>query len=149
VDTESGKAVVEKIITIDDAGTILNPLLAEGQRHGGIAQGIAQALLRGVVYDADGNPLTATFADYASPVGGRAAQLHAATMETPTTSTRSGPRASARPAPSAPPRPCRARSSTPCRHLGIRHIDMPATPRAGVDGDPHGARDNGQNGSNA
>ncbi|HXV93588.1 MAG TPA: xanthine dehydrogenase family protein molybdopterin-binding subunit, partial [Pseudonocardia sp.] len=45
VDVESGKAVVDRIVTVDDAGTVLNPLLAEGQRHGGIAQGIAQALL--------------------------------------------------------------------------------------------------------
>jgi aerobic carbon-monoxide dehydrogenase large subunit len=67
VDVESGKAVVDRIVTIDDAGPVLNPLLAEGQRHGGIAQGISQALLEEVVYDADGNPLTATFADYAFP----------------------------------------------------------------------------------
>ncbi len=78
VDVESGKAVVDRIVTVDDAGPVLNPLLAEGQRHGGIAQGISQALLEEVVYDEDGNPLTATFADYGVPVGGRAAQLHAA-----------------------------------------------------------------------
>ncbi len=57
----------DRIITVDDAGPVLNPLLADGQRHGGIAQGIAQALLEEVVYDEDGNPLTATFADYAFP----------------------------------------------------------------------------------
>ena len=65
------------MITVDDAGMVLNPLLAEGQRHGGIAQGAAQALLEEVVYDADGNPLTATFADYPVPLGDRAAQLRA------------------------------------------------------------------------
>ena len=75
VDVESGKAVVDRIVTVDDAGPVLNPLLAEGQRHGGIAQGIAQALLEEVVYDADGNPLTATLRRLRVPVRGRAAQL--------------------------------------------------------------------------
>ena len=51
---------------MDDAGKILNPVLAEGQRHGGIAQGAAQALLEEVRYDPDGNPLTSTLADYAA-----------------------------------------------------------------------------------
>ena len=67
VDVETGKAVVVRIVTVDDAGPVLNPLLAEGQRHGGIAQGIAQALFEEVVFDADGNPLTASFADYGFP----------------------------------------------------------------------------------
>ena len=53
-----------RLVAVDDAGTILNPLLAEGQRHGGLAQGVAQALLEEVLYDADGNPQTSTLADY-------------------------------------------------------------------------------------
>src|SRR6185312_4880366 len=59
VDTETGKVVLKRVVAVDDAGTIINPLLAEGQRHGGIAQGAAQAFLEEVIYDADGNPLTA------------------------------------------------------------------------------------------
>ncbi len=51
---------------MDDAGRVLNPVLAEGQRHGGIAQGVAQALLEEMRYDAEGNPLTGTLADYAA-----------------------------------------------------------------------------------
>ena len=77
VDTETGKAVLRRVVTVDDAGTVINPLLAEGQRHGGIAQGAAQALLEEVVYDADGNPLTASFADYPFVLGHRGAQLRA------------------------------------------------------------------------
>jgi len=50
-------------VTVDDAGTVLNPVLAEGQRHGGIAQGVAQALLEEFIYDADANPLTASLAE--------------------------------------------------------------------------------------
>jgi len=65
VDTETGKVGLRRVVTVDDAGTVVNPLLAEGQRHGGIAQGAAQAFLEEAVYDPDGNPLTATFADRA------------------------------------------------------------------------------------
>ena len=64
VDTETGKVTLLRHIAVDDAGRIFNPLLAEGQVHGGIAQGVAQALLEEVVYDAEGNPLTSTLADY-------------------------------------------------------------------------------------
>ena len=103
VDVESGKAVVDRIITVDDAGPILNPLLAEGQRHGGIAQGIAQALLEEVVYDEDGNPLTATFADYGIPSAAELPSFDAARHgHAHPPSTRWGSRASARRAPSAP-----------------------------------------------
>ena len=56
---------MRRIVAVDDAGRILNPLLAEGQVHGGIAQGMAQALLEEVRYDDDGNPLTTNLADYA------------------------------------------------------------------------------------
>ena len=51
------------MVTVDDAGTVINPLLAEGQRHGGIAQGAAQALFEEIRYDAEGNPLTSTFSN--------------------------------------------------------------------------------------
>ena len=108
VDTETGQAVLRRLVAVDDAGTMLNPLLAEGQRHGGIAQGVAQALLEEVVYDADGNPLTASFADYPFLSADRGAELRAGRHgHARRRTTRWGPRASARPARSAPPRPCR------------------------------------------
>src|SRR3954454_12089717 len=64
LDVESGKAELVRLVAVDDAGTIINPLIAEGQRHGGFAQGVAQALLEEVLYDEDGNPTTSTLADY-------------------------------------------------------------------------------------
>ena len=57
-------ARVDEAWIVADAGTIVNPLLAEGQRHGGYAQGVAQALLEEVLYDSDGNPQTSTLSDY-------------------------------------------------------------------------------------
>jgi carbon-monoxide dehydrogenase large subunit len=84
VDTETGRAVLRRVITVDDAGLVLNPLLAEGQRHGGIAQGAAQALLEEFVYDAEGNPLTASFADYPIVSATELPSFELASMETPT-----------------------------------------------------------------
>lgn len=67
VDTETGKATVRKYVCVDDVGVQINPLLVEGQVHGGVAQGIGQALYEGAEYDDDGNLLTATLADYLLP----------------------------------------------------------------------------------
>ena len=129
VDTETGKVRLIRHVTADDAGTVLNPLLAEGQRHGGIAQGVAQALLEEMVYDADGNPLTGTLADYAAISGRGAAQLRAGRRaRRRRTSTRWGPRGSARPGRSGPVPAVQNAVIDAVSHLGVRHIDMPATP---------------------
>src|SRR5205085_11354841 len=67
VDVETGDARLIRFFAVDDCGRIINPLLAEGQIHGGIAQGTGQALYEEVVFDADGNPLTGSLLDYAIP----------------------------------------------------------------------------------
>ena len=129
VDTETGKAVLRRVVTVDDAGTVVNPLLAEGQRHGGIAQGAAQALLEEVVYDTDGNPLTTTFADYAFISATEVPSFELADMETPTSYNPLGAKGIGE---------AGTIGSTPAvqnaiidalAHLGVRHIDMPASPR--------------------
>ena len=103
VDTETGEARLLRLVACDDAGRVLNPLLAEGQRHGGLAQGAAQALFEEVAFDADGNPLTTNFADYAFPSAAELPSFELVDFATPPGSTHSGPRASASPAPSAQP----------------------------------------------
>ncbi|MGL4240193.1 MAG: xanthine dehydrogenase family protein molybdopterin-binding subunit, partial [Beijerinckiaceae bacterium] len=67
IDPETGVTAVAKWTAVDDFGTIINPLIVEGQVHGGIAQGVGQALLEGTVYDKNGQLLTATFMDYCMP----------------------------------------------------------------------------------
>ena len=67
VDTETGMVKIRKYACVDDIGKIVNPLIVEGQVHGGLAQGIAQALYEEAVYDADGNLTTGTFVDYLVP----------------------------------------------------------------------------------
>jgi carbon-monoxide dehydrogenase large subunit len=154
LDVESGKAVVDKIITIDDAGTILNPLLAEGQRHGGIAQGTAQALYEEVVYDADGNPLTATFADYGIPSAAELPSYTLLTMETPTHLNPIGAKGIGEAGTIGSTPAVQSAVCDAVSHLGIRHIDMPATPLrvwTAIHAAENGAAQNSsaQNGSNA
>jgi carbon-monoxide dehydrogenase large subunit len=67
VDRDTGQVRLDRCVWVDDAGTIVNPLLAEGQLHGSYCQGAGQALMEGVVYDADGQLLTASLMDYAVP----------------------------------------------------------------------------------
>jgi aerobic carbon-monoxide dehydrogenase large subunit len=67
IDKETGRVTLQKFIAVDDVGNVINPLLLDGQRHGGIAQGVAQALCEEVVYDDDGQLLTGTLSDYALP----------------------------------------------------------------------------------
>jgi carbon-monoxide dehydrogenase large subunit len=84
VDTETGKVKLARMVCVDDCGVVLNPLLVDGQRHGGIAQGVAQALMEEFAYDELGNPQTDNFVTY-SPIS--AAELPAfelVSMETPT-----------------------------------------------------------------
>ena len=67
VDTETGAVKIRSYVAVDDIGKVVNPLIVEGQVHGGVAQGIAQALFEEAVYDDDGNLITGTFVDYTLP----------------------------------------------------------------------------------
>jgi len=127
VDTETGKVVLRRMITCDDAGRILNPLVVEGQRHGGIAQGVAQALLEEVRYDDDGNPVTSNLADYAMISATELPAFELVLMETPTPANALGAKGIGESG---------TIGSTPAVHsavidalapFGVRHMDMPAT----------------------
>jgi carbon-monoxide dehydrogenase large subunit len=67
IDPDTGEVTIDKLVGVDDCGTIINPLIVDGQIHGGLAQGIGQALLENVVYDEDGQLVTGSFMDYAIP----------------------------------------------------------------------------------
>jgi carbon-monoxide dehydrogenase large subunit len=84
VDTETGAVVPLRHVAVDDAGTIINPLIAEGQVHGGVATGISQALYEEVLYDETGNPETATFASYCFPAATELPSFETVGMQTPT-----------------------------------------------------------------
>ena len=128
VDMETGKVELRRLVACDDAGRILNPNLFEGQVHGGMAQGVAQALLEEIAYDADGNPLTATLADYAAISACELPSFDLVHTETPTPMNELGAKGIGESG---------TVGSTPCvvnavvdalSPLGIRHVDMPTTP---------------------
>ena len=83
VDVETGHVKVEKFVVAEDAGRIINPMIAEGQVHGGIAQGIGNALLEEIVYDENGGILTATLADYLPPTAHEIPSIELHHIETP------------------------------------------------------------------
>jgi carbon-monoxide dehydrogenase large subunit len=84
VDRETGATRLQRLIAVDDAGRILNPMIAEGQVHGGIAQGVAQALLERIVYDEDGNLKTSNFMDYQVISAAELPSFEVTHIETPT-----------------------------------------------------------------
>ena len=84
VDVETGKVELERLVAVDDAGTLVNPLIAEGQVHGGVFTGVAQALFEEFAYDDEGNPLTGTLVGYAFPSTADLPGWEAIEMETPT-----------------------------------------------------------------
>ncbi|GGS81567.1 carbon-monoxide dehydrogenase large subunit [Planobispora rosea] len=86
VDTETGMVRIRSYVAVDDVGTVVNPLIVEGQVHGGIAQGVAQALFEEAVYDTDGNLLTTTMADYLIPSAADLPDFITDRTETPATS---------------------------------------------------------------
>ena len=84
VDAETGGVRIERFVAVEDAGLLINPMVAEGQVQGGIAQGIANALLEEIVYDAAGNVLTASLADFLPPTAREIPQIEILHLETVT-----------------------------------------------------------------
>jgi carbon-monoxide dehydrogenase large subunit len=128
IDRETGKVRLVRYLAVDDCGRVLNPMMVDGQRHGGIAQGVGQALFEEVLFDELGQPTTSTLGDYALP---RAADFPEFELDRTVTPT--------------PRNPLGAKGigeagtigSTPAivnavvdalSHLGVRHVDMPTTP---------------------
>jgi aerobic carbon-monoxide dehydrogenase large subunit len=128
VDVETGMADLVRHVTVDDSGKIANPLLAEGQIHGGIAQGVAQALYEEMAYDEDGNCLTGSLTSYAVPTAAELPMFETARTETPSPLNPLGAKGIGESG---------AIGATPAvwnavvdavSHLGVDNVDMPATP---------------------
>ena len=128
VNTETGKVTLVRHVTVDDAGIVVNPVLTEGQRHGGIAQGAAQALLEEMVYDADGNPLTGTLADYAAITATELPSFELLVSETPTPVNPLGVKGIGEAGTIGATPAVQNAVIDAVSHLGVRHIDMPTTP---------------------
>jgi carbon-monoxide dehydrogenase large subunit len=128
VDTETGQVKLSRMLTVDDAGRIVNPLLVEGQRHGGIGQGAAQALLEEVRFDVDGNPITANFADYGIISATELPDFELVTMETPTPMNPLGAKGIGESGTIGATPAVQSAVCDALAHLGVRHVDIPTTP---------------------
>ncbi|WP_028929863.1 xanthine dehydrogenase family protein molybdopterin-binding subunit [Pseudonocardia asaccharolytica] len=129
VDTQTGRVRPVRHVAVDDCGRILNPLLVEGQQHGGLAQGIAQALYEEVLFDAEGQPLTATLADYRMPSAADLCPFETATTETPTPLNVLGAKGIGESATIGSTPAVQNAVIDALSHLGVRHIDLPCTPQ--------------------
>jgi aerobic carbon-monoxide dehydrogenase large subunit len=127
VDTETGGVKLIRHVACDDAGTVINPLLLEGQIHGGIAQGAAQALLEEVRYDEDGNPITGNLADYAFITAAELPSFEVVAMETPTPINPLGAKGIGESGTIGSTPAVQSAVIDALSHLGVRHIDMPTT----------------------
>ncbi len=127
VDLDTGEVVLLKLFAGDDAGRILNPMLAEGQRHGGIAQGVSQALFESVLYDDQGNPITSTLADYAVPSAADLPDWDLVAMETPTPMNPLGAKGIGESGTIGSTPAVQSAVVDAVSHLGIDHMDMPLT----------------------
>ncbi len=128
VDIETGKARLLRLIALDDAGVLMNPLIAEGQRHGGLAQGAAQALLEEVLYDPDGNPITSTLASYPIVSATELPSFELVTTETPTSYNPLGAKGIGEAGTIGATPAVQSAVIDAVGHLGVRHIDMPTSP---------------------
>ncbi|MCP3912442.1 MAG: molybdopterin-dependent oxidoreductase, partial [Actinomycetia bacterium] len=128
VDTGTGEVKVRRFVAVDDCGHIINPLIVEGQVHGGLTMGLAPALYEEIVYNEDGQNLTGTFADYLVPTAVESPKWETGHTITPSPHHPLGAKGVGEsPTVGAPPAIANAVVDA-LWHLGVRHIDIPITP---------------------
>jgi carbon-monoxide dehydrogenase large subunit len=129
VDPETGFVTLDRYFGVDDYGTVINPMLTLGQVHGGLAQGIGQALLEHTVYDPDsGQLLSGSLMDYALPKAADLPDLNITLSGTPTNANPLGVKGAGQAGAMAAPQTVICAILDALAPLGVTHIDMPATP---------------------
>ncbi len=128
VDTETGRVTLERLVAVDDCGTVVNPTIVEGQVHGGLAQGIAQALFEEVRYDELGNPLTATLADYGVPSAAELPSFELGATETRSPRNPLGMKGVGESGTVGSTVAVQNAVVDALSPFGVRHVDMPLTP---------------------
>jgi aerobic carbon-monoxide dehydrogenase large subunit len=129
VDPETGAVRIDRFVAVDDLGMIINPLICEGQIHGGIAQGVGQALFENIVYDLDsGQLITGSFLDYCMPRAGDFPPIVSEMLEIPAKTNPLGIKGIGEAGTIAAPPTVVNAVLDALRHLGVEHIDMPLTP---------------------
>ena len=127
VDADTGQVTILRHIACDDAGTIVNPMIVDGQVHGGVASGIAQALMEEFSYDENGNPLTSTFMNYSIISATELPMFERVPMETPTPMNPLGAKGIGESGTIGATPAVQNAVVDALSHLGIRHVDIPVT----------------------
>jgi carbon-monoxide dehydrogenase large subunit len=128
IDRGTGQVKIRRFVAVDDCGTRINPMIVEGQIHGGLTMGMAPALLEQIIYDADGNNLTGTFMEYLLPTAVETPKWETGETVTPSPHHPIGAKGVGESATvGAPPAIANAVVDA-LWHLGVRHIDIPITP---------------------
>ncbi len=128
IDRDTGRLAIEKLIWVDDAGTIINPLLAEGQLHGSLAQGLGQTLMEKIVYDESGQLVSGTLMDYALPHADEVPPVHIEKLHTPSPRNPLGAKGLGEAGCIAMPPAIVNAAVDALSTFGVTHIDMPLTP---------------------
>lgn len=128
LDPETGSIAVDRYLVVEDVGTVISPMIVEGQLHGGVAQGLGQALMEQIVYDENAQLLTGSFMDYAMPRADDMAAIQVQSCPAPTPNNPIGAKGAGEAGtvgalPAVMSAVCNA-----LEPLGINHIDMPASP---------------------
>jgi carbon-monoxide dehydrogenase large subunit len=128
VDADTGEVTLERYVAVDDLGRVINPMIVDGQVHGGIVQGIAQALWEGAVYDENGQLQTSSLMDYAFPKAHFLPTIEVERTETPTDVNPLGVKGAGETGTIASTAAVVNAVMDALAPLGIRHVDMPLTP---------------------
>jgi carbon-monoxide dehydrogenase large subunit len=129
VDRDTGQVTPRRHICCDDAGTLVNPMIVDGQVHGGIASGIAQATMEEFAYDEDGNPTTANFMDYGIVSAAELPSFERIEMETPTDRNPIGAKGVGESGTIGATPAVQNAVVDALSHLGVKHVEIPCTPR--------------------
>ena len=128
VDRRTGMVGIQRVVAVDDCGVVINPMLAEGQVHGGLAAGIGQVLFETALFDEDGNPVTTTFADYAMPSAADLPSYETAHTVTPTALNPLGVKGLGEAGTTGSVAATHNAVADALAHLGLGRIDLPLTP---------------------
>ncbi len=129
VDTQTGRTDILKYVAVDDCGNVINPMIVEGQVHGGVAQGVAEALYEEAIYDESGNLMTSSMTQYLVPtVDGGARRSCQDRTVTPSTTNSLGVKGIGEAGTIASPPAVVNAVIDAVAHLGVDHIDKPASP---------------------
>ena len=127
IERDTGELAVERIVWVDDAGTVINPTLVEGQMIGGLMQGLGEATLERIVYDEDGQLVTASFMDYAMPRAVHLPELQLGKIETPSPFNHLGAKGVGEAGCVGVPAAIVNAAVSALKGFGVTHLDMPLT----------------------